>query len=411
MSNRITARSSGTVASSVAPLSSAQKSSAPEAAAPAASEDLFSELKNALFDGAKKLLGKVEQVAWQVEEELEARLTRQPNAEQLYVHHGLWAQKVSGGRTQGADLARAQAALNGLLGQTPAALARDPERVRAAGFEEVNGALALSAASAQAVKGLEAPFDAMFSATVDTLGALQAGKLSPADYLVQVMSDASRISSAWATDKGLSNGSRNEAFAKLVHFAFCAHREDDSGQAQHSLDLKREAIGFGISDAGSLLEDAYRMTVAQRFSTPGKDAAHPQVVGNGVAGGFNYNVQDRESGDSTVTHHFGEFLGAGFVNLLGQADFAVTMVDSVTANPADVRNGYFAVMLGQGLASGALTPDQATSLTRWALTQPAPGEAAPPWGNPKEGVDGGAFLSVRDFQLSAWLDAYRAARA
>jgi len=384
---------------------------ATQAAAPA-HEDLFSGLKDKLLHGAEKLLGKVEQAAWQVEEDLQSRLTGQANAEQIYVHHGLWAQKVSGGQTEGVDLAQSQAALNGMLEQIPSALAHNPELGRTASFDVVGGTtgtLALNAASAKAVAGLQAPFDSMFSATVDTLGQLRDGKLSPADYLVQVMSNASKISSDWAAAKDLPGSARNEAFARLVHFAFCAHRDDDSGQMQDSTDLKREALGFGISDAGSLLEDAYRMTVAQKFSTPAADPSHPNVFGNGVGGGFNFNVQDRQSGGSTITHHFGEFLSAGFVDLLGQADPAVTQVDSPKANPADVRNGYFAVMLGKGLASGQLDPDQAVALTKWALTQPVPGETAAPWGNPDAGVDDGRFLSASDFQLKTWLDAYRGA--
>jgi hypothetical protein len=96
------------------------------------------------------------------------------------------------------------------------------------------------------------------------------------------------------------------------------------------------------------------------------------------------------------------------VDLLGQADPAVTKVDSPRANPADVRNGYFAVMLGKGLAAGTLAPDEAVALTRWALTQPSPGEAPPPWGNPPEGLEDGQFLSPGNYRLGAWLDAYRA---
>jgi hypothetical protein len=227
--------------------------------------------------------------------------------------------------------------------------------------------------------------------------------------MTRVMEDAALISSDWATSRGLPEAARNEAFARLVHFAFCAHRDDDSSAKLGSTDLKREAIGFGISDAGSLLEDTYRMTVAQQFSSPGKDAAHPLIDGNGVAGGFNYRIQDRQSGGSTITHHFGEFLGAGFVDLLGQSDRAVTQVDSPAKNPADVRNGYFAVMLGKGLASGELAPEDAVALTRWALTATPAGQPPPPWGAPEAGQEDGAFLSPGDFQLSAWLDAYRRA--
>jgi hypothetical protein len=414
MSNRITARPAGSPPPSASPTPTPTPAPAePKAIARAAApkhEDLFAGLKDKLLHGAEKLLGKVEQAAWQVEEDLQSRLSGQPNAEQIYVHHGLWAQKVSGGQTDGVDLAQSQAALNGMLGQIPSALAHNPELGRTASFDVVGGAdgtLKLNATSAKAVAGLQAPFDKMFSATVDTLGQLRDGKLSPSDYMVQVMSNASRISSDWAAAKHLPASARNEAFARLVHFAFCAHRDDDSGQKQDSTDLKREALGFGISDAGSLLEDAYRMTVAQRFSTPGADPSHPSVFGNGVGGGFNFNVQDRQSGGSTITHHFGEFLSAGFVDLLGQADPAVTHVDSPKANPADVRNGYFAVMLGKGLASGQLEPDQAVALTRWALTQPGPGAPPAPWGNPAAGVDDGKFLSANDFQLGAWLTAFR----
>jgi|GEM_PF-6063813 len=410
MSNRIIARPAKSPLPSASPAHVEAKVTA-HAAAPGPT-DLFAGLKDKLLQGAEKLLGKVEQAAWQVEEDLQSRLTGQANAEQIYVHHGLWAQKVSGGQTEGVDLAQSQAALNGMLGQVPSALAHNPELGRTASFEVVggtHGTLALNAASAKAVAGLQAPFDSMFSATVDTLGQLRDGKLSPADYLVQVMANASRISSDWAAAKDLPARARNEAFARLVHFAFCAHRDDDSGQKQDSTDLKREALGFGISDAGSLLEDTYRMTVAQKFSTPGADPSHPSVFGNGVGGGFNFNVQDRQSGGSTVTHHFGEFLGAGFVDLLGQADPAVTHVDSPQANTADVRNGYFAVMLGKGLASGKLDPDQAVALAKWALTQPGPGATTAPWGNPAAGVDDGRFLSADDFQLGAWLDAARGA--
>lgn len=371
--------------------------------------DLFHALGDRLVHDAGKLLGRIEHAAWQVEEDLQAHPSGRPEAEQIFVHHGLWAQKVSGGQTAGVSLDAAQAALDGMLGEVPVPLAHNPELGRAASFDEVGDTLRLSADSRRAVGKLQAPFDAMFAQTVDALGAVRAGTLTPAGYQLKVMSNAATIASDWATARDLPESARNEAFARLVHFAFCAHRDDDSGEKLGSTDLKREAIGFGISDAGSLLEDTFRMTVAQRYARPGEDAAHPRVFGNGVPGGYSYRVQDRQSGGSTVTHHFGEFLGAGFVDLFGQADPAVTQVDSPKANPADVRNGHFAVMLGKGLAAGTLAPDQAVALTRWALTQPSPGEAPPPWGNPPEGVEDGQFLSPGDYQLSTWLDAYRAA--
>jgi hypothetical protein len=305
-----------------------------------------------------------------------------------------------------ADLDGAISGLDSALAATPPALASNSELARPGAFVPGSAGLALSERSRAQVRALAPPFAQMFAATAAEVMKVASGALSPSAYMIAVMDHAATLTGAFLGSAQATPAQRNEIFARLVHFAFCAHAEDDSGRVLNSEDLKREAVGFGISDAGSLLEDAYRLAVATRCSTPGSDPAHPQIFGNGVRGGFNYNIVDRVSGGSTITHHFGEFLGAGFVDLLGQADRAVTIVDSPGENPADVRNGYFAVMVGQGLASGSLTPGRAIALTRFALTTGGP---TPPWGTPPEGNDDGTFLSAADFELPRWQAALDAA--
>ena len=208
----------------------------------------------------------------------------------------------------------------------------------------------------------------VFSKSLDEIDRLDAGEIDVADCMVNVMQHAADVS-----------GGDGDLFVSLVGKLFTI----EGGN------LPRRLLGAGSNTPGAVLEGIYSITAGMRG-------------GSTVANGFNPNIIDAMTG-STVTHHFGEFLrvGANRWNWLGRR--AQDHIDDVKDNPGDVRNGYFAIMLGDGVSDGDLSPHQAVELTRWAFTQDH-GAAPPPWGT----VDSGSsdFTSGADYRIADWIRAY-----
>jgi hypothetical protein len=194
------------------------------------------------------------------------------------------------------------------------------------------------------------------------------------DYQYNVMQHAADIA-----------GNDGKKFINLVQAAFSAP-EDGYGAFQR---YGRGAAGTGAHRQGQYLESAF-----SRTDDPASD--------------YNPVVRDKDD-NSTVTHHFGEFLKAHGVGWKDPYDL-VEMNDDKKKNPGDVRSGFFAVMLGDGLRNGDITPQQAVDLTRWAYSIDPGGTQGPPWGS--DGNSTG-YLSQDDYKgkLDDWVRAYDEAHA
>jgi hypothetical protein len=125
--------------------------------------------------------------------------------------------------------------------------------------------------------------------------------------------------------------------------------------------------------------------------------------GSGENQGLNPNIVDSEDKDSTVTHHYAEFLKTGFNRGQSLGDVATLIMDKPWKNPGDVRNGYFAVMLGHSLFQERLTPADSIKLTEWAYTKQPAGGPQPLWGEKEKGKDLG------DYEIENWVKAYNKA--
>lgn len=157
-------------------------------------------------------------------------------------------------------------------------------------------------------------------------------------------------------------GDDGQKFINLVQAGFSAPADGYGSFNRYG----RALAGTGPSAWGQYLEGAYT-----RADDPNAD--------------YNPLVTDKDNG-SSVTHHFGEFLKAGGIAWQDPYDL-VEQQDSPEDNPGDVRNGFFAVMIGDGLRSGEITPQQAVDLTRWAMSGDAGGAQPPPWGTTTADAD------------------------
>jgi hypothetical protein len=119
--------------------------------------------------------------------------------------------------------------------------------------------------------------------------------------------------------------------------------------------------------------------------------------------GYNNNIIDSEDKASTVTHHYAEFLKTGYYRGQTLGDGATLIMDKPWNNPGDVRNGYFAVMLGDALAQNRITPAESIKLTEWAYTKQPAGGPQPPWGEKAKGKDLG------EFEIDGWVKDYNKA--
>lgn len=247
----------------------------------------------------------------------------------------------------------------------------------------------------------------MYAATLYELDkiVLDGDRTATRDYMFNVMQHAADIA-----------GNDRQLFQELTHQVFSAAAGQGSDHApngsNHS-DLDRELAGGGPSKTGQYLEGIY----ARSSWKPGD--FNPLVV----------DSQDPATSD--MTHHFGEFLASGYNGTkipFRSPDDAVTANDDPGKNPGDVRNGYFAVMIGDALKNGKISPKEAVDLTRWAFAADSGGNAPPPWGHTAADVkrsdadwsprgpfgwfgrDYHGYLNTDHYNIDDWKRAYRQAR-
>lgn len=219
----------------------------------------------------------------------------------------------------------------------------------------------------------------LFQATLGELSALQAGKVSPATYMFDVMRKAAEL-----------GGNDPEKFVRLISMPF-------SGPSYK--DTERAILGTSYNPAGWVLERAYEHLVRGAASS--------------IYSGFNPNISDVNS-NSTVTHHFREFLLLGFKKGQGVANLAnENGDDTVEGNPGDLRSGYFGSMIGAGLRNRELTPQEAINITEWAYKLhtgelPLWGNLAPRFGTRGSGSEtlGDYYLDTRQYSIHDWKNAF-----
>ncbi len=228
----------------------------------------------------------------------------------------------------------------------------------------------------------------MYRSTLNELINLKNGKISPADYMMNTMSRAADLAEANGRSPDSWNylkPSQGELFKNYIGLTMS---EKPQGFAR---DTGRELVGGGPNIAGSALETIYQSIIAKNHS---------------AGEGFNTNITDTTDPNNSITHHFREFLVVGYNSGKYLADKAAAYIDSPVENPGDVRDGYFAGMLGAALRSGEISPRQAADLTKWAYTKH--GGTQPPWG--AENVAGKFLDPDKDYNIKDWLKAYRERR-
>jgi len=225
----------------------------------------------------------------------------------------------------------------------------------------------------------------MYRSTLNELIKLKRGEISPADYMMNTISRAADLAEANGRSPDSWNylkPSQGELFKNYIGLTMS---EKTLGIAR---DTARELVGGGPNIAGSALETLYQSIIAKNHS---------------AGEGFNTNITDSTDPNNSITHHFREFLLVGYNRGKYVADKAATYIDSPTGNPGDVRDGYFAGMLGAALNSGEISPRQAADLTKWAYTKHD--GAQPPWG--AENIAGKFLDSDKHYNIKDWLKAYR----
>ena len=213
----------------------------------------------------------------------------------------------------------------------------------------------------------------MYRLTLDSLIDLKDGKISPADHMMNSLDNAVKL---WNFLKTC----REQLFVNYVGLVMS---EEPMGFLH---DTARDIAGGGPHIAGSALETVYQAIVSDKRG----------------AEGFNTNIADKNVSD-TITHHFREFLLASYNTNKTFADIEAVMIDNPKKNPGDVRNAYYANMLGSALRMGVITPREAADMTRWTYTRH--GGKQPPFG--AENVDGSHLRPGKDFRIRDWLKAYR----
>lgn len=225
----------------------------------------------------------------------------------------------------------------------------------------------------------------MYRSTLNELIDLKNGKISPADYMMNTVFRAADLAESNGRSPDSWNyfkPSQGELFKDYIALTMS---EKPLGFAR---DAGRELVGGGPNIAGSALETIYQSIIAKNHS---------------AGEGFNTNITDSEDPNNSITHHFREFLVVGYNRGKYLADKAAAYIDSPVENPGDVRDGYFAGMLGAALRSGDISPRQAADLTKWAYTKH--GGTQPPWG--AENVAGKFLDPDKDYNIKDWLKAYR----
>jgi hypothetical protein len=224
----------------------------------------------------------------------------------------------------------------------------------------------------------------MYRGTLNDLINLKNGKISPADYMMNTLSRAAGLAEANGRSPDSWNylkPSQGELFKNYIGLTMS---EKPLGIAR---DTGRELVGGGPNIAGSALETMYQSIIGKNHS---------------AGEGFNTNITDTTDPNNSITHHFREFLLVGYNRGKYVADKAAAYIDSPAENPGDVRDGYFAGMLGAALSSGDISPRQAADLTKWAYTKH--GGTQPPWG--AENIAGKFLDPDKHYNIKDWLKAY-----
>lgn len=222
----------------------------------------------------------------------------------------------------------------------------------------------------------------MFKNTLTELEKLASGKVQPSEYMVNTMKDAARIAEANGRAPDSWNyfkPSQAELFRDYVGMAFSDRPRGFWREAARNL------AGSPHSSIGSALETTYQRLTEK--PTAG-DSFNPNILDNVVT--------------NSVTHHFRELFVIGFNSGKYIGDTATTQRDDARTNPGDVRNGFFASMLGNALQRGKITPREAAELTEWAYTKH--GGTPPPWGNTHHRTK---WLGSSEYDIDKWMDAYR----
>ncbi len=236
-----------------------------------------------------------------------------------------------------------------------------------------------------AIESLRPDEKEMYRDTINELAKLANHEITPAQYMADGLKNAARLAekNGRAPDSwNVFQPSRADLYCNYVGLAF----------SEHSLGFKRDVVrsgaGSGMSLPGSALEDAYQ-----------------GLIGNHAAQGFNPNVADVDPTNS-ITHHYREFLNVSYKRGRTIGDWATTEIDKPEVNPGDVRNGYFASMIGSALKNNKITPTEAANMTVWAYT--AHDGAQPLWGDKNKK---GNYLDPNDYFLNPWLKAYRSSQS
>lgn len=222
----------------------------------------------------------------------------------------------------------------------------------------------------------------MFKRTMNELEKFADGKISSSEYFTNTLKTAAQLAEqngrqpdSWNIFKPTAN----ELYRDYVGLVFS---RETMGTWR---DAGRALAGSGVSGIGSALESGYLHLNHER--------------GNG--GGYNPNILDTAPND-TVSHHFRELMLVGYNRWKWLADRATTQIDDPSKNPGDVRNGFFASMIGDALEDGKVTPREAAEMTEWAYTKHA--GTQPPWGATD---DKSSYLKPADYDIDKWLAAFR----
>jgi len=247
------------------------------------------------------------------------------------------------------------------------------------------GSAPLSDTQKLQIENLPSDQKEMYRSTLNELIKLKHGEISPADYMMNTISRAADLAEANGRSPDSWNylkPSQGELFKNYISLTMS---EKPLGIAR---DTARELVGGGPNIAGSALETLYQSIVAKNHS---------------AGEGFNTNITDSTDPNNSITHHFREFLLVGYNRGKYVADKAASYIDSPVGNPGDVRDGYFAGMLGAALSSGEISPRQAADLTKWAYTRHC--GTQPPWGS--ENIAGKFLDSDKHYNIKDWLNTYR----
>lgn len=231
----------------------------------------------------------------------------------------------------------------------------------------------------EVISGFKDDQKEVFACAVEQLENIKDNKADSSDYMINILKKSSELA-----------GNNSQKFIQLVGEVF--------SEKEGSFDFFRKVLGAGSHKAGNILEPLLVEIISE-----GKGA--------GVEAGFNSNMTDDIDRNNTMTHHYGEFIQVGFHRgeTLGKiASFVIDtpyIMPSMTYNNGDVRSGYFASMLGDGLRDKKIKPADVVKLTQWAYTNEHNGLKDPPFGR----VDKDEFMNWSQYKIDKWIKDYNQA--